>query len=172
MGSLTGLQQIGLANTAAGAAGSLLSGLGQYESGQQQRAAYDYNADMTLQQMQQQMQTSEAKYANLIGRQASAYAKAGVDISSGSPLLVMAHTAAQGGVEQESEYQAGTEQAALQRYYGKVAAFNGTVGGISTALAGLSKAGMQVASIIGPSSSYGAVPTVPDSMAPTGSGGW
>jgi len=61
-----------------------------------------YNADMTLQGMQQKMQTSEAKYSNLIGKQATAYARAGVDIASGSPLLMMAHTAAQSGVEQES----------------------------------------------------------------------
>jgi hypothetical protein len=54
----------------------------------------------------------------------------------------MAHTAAQSGVEQESESQAGTEEAALQKYYGKVAAWSGTIGGISTAISGLSQAGM------------------------------
>lgn len=157
MGALTGLQQIGLGFAGLGAVNSAVAGFGQYESGQQQRAAYDYNADVTLQQMQQKMQTSEAQYSNLIGRQASAYARAGVDISSGSPLLVMAHTAAQGGVEQESEYQAGSEQAALQRYYGKIAAFSGTVGGISSFISGLSKAGMQTASLLGPP----AIPTTP-----------
>ena len=149
----------------------LLSGFGQYESGQEQQGAYDYNADMTLQGMQQKMQTSEAKYSNLIGKQATAYARAGVDIASGSPLLMMAHTAAQSGVEQESEAQAGTEEAALQKYYGKVAAWSGTIGGISTAISGLSQAGM-MASMSMNSSSYGTVPTVPNSMAPTGSGGW
>jgi hypothetical protein len=102
--------------------------------------------------MQEQMQTTEANYSTLIGKQASAYARAGVDVASGSPLLVMAHTAAQGGVQQESEYQAGTEEAALQKYYGKVAAFNGTVGGISTFISGLSKAALSAASIMGPGS--------------------
>ena len=150
--------------------GGLLSGFGQYESGQETKAAYDYNADMTLQGMQQKMQTSEAKYSNLIGKQATAYARAGVDIASGSPLLMMAHTAAQSGAEQESESQAGTEEAALQKYYGKVAAWSGTIGGISTAISGLSQAGMMAASIMGPSSS---VPTVPGSMAPGAPGsGW
>ena len=33
----------------------LASGFGQYESGLQQAGAYDYNADVTLQQMQQKM---------------------------------------------------------------------------------------------------------------------
>jgi len=113
--------------------------------------------------MQQKMQTSEAKYSNLIGKQATAYARAGVDIASGSPLLMMAHTAAQSGVEQESESQAGTEEAALQKYYGEVAAWSGTIGGISTAISGLSQAGMMAAGAMN-SSSYGTVPSAPNSM--------
>jgi hypothetical protein len=83
---------------------------------------------------------------------------------------MMAHTAAQSGVEQESESQAGTEEAALQKYYGKVAAWSGTIGGISTAISGLSQAGMMASMSM--NSSYGTVPSVPNSMAPTGSGGW
>jgi hypothetical protein len=158
MGSLSGLQQIGLGFAGLGAVNSAVSGFGQYESGQEQRAAYDYNADVALEQMRQKQQTSEAQYSNLIGRQATAFARAGVDIASGSPLLVMLHTSAQGGVEQESENQAGTEQAALERYYGKIAAFSGTIGGISTFLSGLTKAGMTAAGILGP----GAIPTNPN----------
>lgn len=155
MGNLSQLQGIGLGFAGLGAVNSAVSGFGQYESGQEQKAAYDYDAAVTLQQTRDQEQTSESKYSNLIGRQASAYARAGVDIASGSPLLVMAHTAAQGGKEAESEAESGDQQAALQRYYGKIAAFNGTVGGISTFLSGLSKTGMQVGSILGPSSSTG-----------------
>ncbi len=141
----------------------LASGFGQYEQGQETKAAYDYNAQVTLDQMQQKMQTSEVKYSNLIGKQATAYARAGIDIASGSPLMMMAHTAAQSGVEQESESQAGTEEAALQKYYGEVAAWSGTIGGISTAISGLSQAGMMAAGAMN-SSSYGTVPSVPNSM--------
>lgn len=148
MGNLSQLQQIGMGFAGVSAVGSAVSGFGQYEEGQQQKQAYDYNADITLQTMQEQMQTSEAKYSNLIGKQASAYARAGVDISSGSPLLVMAHTAAQSGAEQESTRIAGTEEANLQRYYGKVAAYSGTVGGVNTFLTGLSKAGLNAATIM------------------------
>jgi hypothetical protein len=148
MGNLTQLQQIGLGFAGLGSLTSLVSGIGEYESGQAKRAAYNYNAAVTLERMREQMQTSEAEYASLTGKQASRYAAAGVDIASGSPLLVMAHTAAMGAREQESEYMAGTEEAALQRYYGRVAAFSGTMGGISTFLAGLSKSGMQAASIM------------------------
>jgi len=151
MGQLTQLQQIGLGFDATGAATSAVAGYGQYESGQEQKSAYDYNAAVAVQQADQAMQTSEAKYSGLVGRQASAYARAGVDISSGSPLLVMAHTAAQGAVEQQSEYQAGKEQSDLLKYYGKVAAFSGTIGGISSFLSGLTKASLSAASIIGPS---------------------
>ena len=82
------LQGIGLGFAGLGAVNSAVSGLGQYESGQQQKSAYDYNADVTLIQTEQQEQTIEAKNSQLIGKQASAYASAGVDIASGSPLLI------------------------------------------------------------------------------------
>jgi hypothetical protein len=148
MGNLSQLQGIGLGFAGLGVANSAVAGLGQYESGQEQKGAYDYDAAVALEQSRQQQTTSETKYSTLIGKQATAYSAAGVDIASGSPLLVMAHTAAQGGVEQASEAEAGDQQAALQRYYGKVAAYSGTVGGISTFLGGLSKGGLQVASLL------------------------
>lgn len=149
MGNLSQLQQIGLGFTGIGLAGSAVSGLGQYESGQQQKAAYDYDAAITLQQMQDKEQTTEASYDNLIGKQATSFARAGVDIASGSPLLMALHTASQKGVEEESENQAGTEQAKLDRYYGSIAAFQGTVAGIDTFLTGMAKAGTSTAQILG-----------------------
>ena len=142
MGNLTALQGAQLGFAGSNAISSIASGFGQYEFGREQKAAYDYNAQVTLDQTNQKMQTSEAKYSSLVGKQATAYARAGVDIASGSPLMMMAHTAAQSGVEQESEAQSGTAQAELQRYEGKVAAWSGTIGAISTAISGLSKAGM------------------------------
>lgn len=148
MGDLSQLQDVGIGFAGLGALSAAFSGFGQYQSGQEQRGAYDYNADMTLQATDQKMQTTEAQYAQLIGKQAAAYASSGVDIASGSPLLIMAHAAAQSGLQQESEFQSGTEEAALQRYYGKVAAFRGTVGGISSFISGLSGAGMQIASLL------------------------
>lgn len=155
MGSLSNLQQVALGFGGLGLLNSAVSGYGEYQSGQEQKAAYDYNAAVTLQTMEEKMQSTEAKYSTLTGEQASRYAMAGVDLASGSPLVVMAHTAAQGGREQESEYQAGTEQAALEKYYGKVAAFSGTVGGISTFLSGLTKFGATTAGIYGPQFSSG-----------------
>jgi hypothetical protein len=149
VGNLSQLQQISLGFTGLGVAGSAVTGIGQYESGQQQKAAYDYDAAVTLEQMQQKEQTTQAKYTNLIGKQATSFAAAGVDIASGSPLLVALHTAAQEGTEEASENEAGTEEAALQRYYGKVAAFSGTVGGVSSFLSGLAKAGASTATLLG-----------------------
>jgi hypothetical protein len=153
--NLTLLQQLGIGFAGLGVLNSAASGYGQYQSGQETKAAYDYDAAVTLEQMRQKEQTSEAKYSNLIGKQATAYAAAGVDIASGSPLLMMAHTAAQSGAEQASEAEAGDQQAALQRYYGKVAAFQGTVAGVSSFISGLTKAGMSVAGMMGTSSSSG-----------------
>jgi hypothetical protein len=43
------------------------------------------------------MVSSEQKFSALVGKQASSYAAAGVDIASGSPLLIMAATAGRGG---------------------------------------------------------------------------
>jgi hypothetical protein len=126
----------------AGALSSLTAGYAQYQAGQQQQAAYDYNAQVVLQQMQEQEEAAVQEYSVLRGKQISGYAAAGVDVSSGSPLLILADTAMRGEEQQQEIQQAGTEQAALDIYYGKVAAYSGTVGGISTALTGLAKAGL------------------------------
>lgn len=148
MGNLTNLQQLGIAGAVTGAAGSLATGFGEYFSGQQQKQAYDYNAAVAIQKMQNQMESSEAKYSTLVGKQAASYAKSGVDIASGSPLLIMAHTALMSGREQASEAEAGTEEANLQRYYGRVAAFEGTIGGITSFVSGLSKSAESAALIM------------------------
>jgi len=122
-----------------GVASSLFAGIGQYQAGQAEKAAQDYNATITLQNMSAQMIASQQRYSELVGKQASAYARAGVDIASGSPLLVMAATAARGAQQGEQIEQAGTEEAALQRYYGKIAAWQGEMGGIGTFLKGMTQ---------------------------------
>ncbi len=133
----------GASFSALSALASTVSGVGQFMQGRQQQGAYNYNADVTLEQMKESEASSQAKYSTLIGRQRSLYAKAGVDIASGSPLLVAVDTAAEGGAEYERIHEAGTRQAEIERYYGKMAAFTGTMGGIGTFLSGLSKAGEQ-----------------------------
>lgn len=120
----------------AGGTSSLLSGVGKVVSGQQQKQAYDYNADVTAINTANEVQANAQKFTELAGKQATAYAASGVDIASGSPLLIMAATRARGAQQSEQIEQAGSEQAALQRYYGKVAAFDGTIGGIGSFLSG------------------------------------
>lgn len=123
----------------AGAATSALSGVGKIVGGFQQQKAYDYNADVTELNTANQVVANQQKFSALVGRQATAYAGAGVDIASGSPLLIMAATAARGGQEGEQIEQSGSEEAALQRYYGKMAAFSGIAGGIGSFLSGMTQ---------------------------------
>lgn len=117
---------------------SVIGGLGHYEEGQEQRSAYDYNADITLQNMRARMVSNQQGYTNLVGKQASGYAAAGVDIASGSPLLIMAATAARGAQQNKIIEEQGTDEANLERYYGKVAAWSGTMSGIGSFLQGVS----------------------------------
>lgn len=117
---------------------SAIAGFGKIKQGQEQQKAYDYNADITTLNTDNQMVTNQQNFTERIGKQASAYAASGVDITSGSPLLIMAATAARGGQQGEQIDQAGTEEAAMQRYYGKIAAFGGTMSGIGSFLNGVS----------------------------------
>lgn len=122
----------------AGGAGTGLAAGGKIMQGQQQQQAYDYNASVALINGKNQAVSTEQSFAARVGEQASAYASSGVDITSGSPLLIMAATAARGSAQSEQIMQAADEQAALDRYYGKVAAFSGTMSGIGAFLNGIS----------------------------------
>jgi hypothetical protein len=121
----------------AGGASSLTSAAGKIMSGQEQKSADDYNAQVTLDNMQSQMIANQEKTSERTGKQAADYSASGVDISKGSPLLVMAATAARGAQQGEQIEEAGTEQAAIQRYYGRIAAFSGTMSGIGSFLSGI-----------------------------------
>lgn len=132
-------QSISGADFGVGVLSSAISGYGSIESGQNQKSADDYNADITLDNMRNQMVANTEKFTQLVGRQSTAYAASGVDIASGSPLLIMAATAARGAQEGKQIEQAGTEEAALQRYYGKIAAWGGTISGIGSFLSGVTK---------------------------------
>lgn len=118
-------QTLAGADMGVGIIGSAIAGYGQYESGQQQKKAYDYNARVQAEAIQQ-------KYSEQIGKHAGAYAASGVDILSGSPLLVMAATAARGEKEE-------FETTTALRYEGAMAAWGGTMAGIGTFLSGLTK---------------------------------
>lgn len=108
-----------------GMAGSALTGYGQYEAGQQQRQAYDMNAA-------NQEEAIIQKTASRVGAQGSAYASSGVDIQSGSPLLIMAATAARGAGQARQEGD-------MLRYEGNMAAWSGTMSGIGSFMSGMTK---------------------------------
>jgi hypothetical protein len=152
------------ANFGVGVLGSAIAGFGQIEAGQNQKSADDYNADITLDNMRNQMVENTEKFSALVGRQGTAYSAAGVDIASGSPLLVMAATAGRGAQQGEQIREAGTQAAALQRYYGKIAAWSGTMGGIGSFLSGLSKSAAGYNSATSNPSASSGVPTAPNAM--------
>ena len=126
----------------AGALNAGVAGLMQYRAGQMTQAAHEYNARIILDQMKEMAESTEGKFDVLMGSQRSKYAKAGVDISSGSPLLILTSTAMAQSEEVQRIKEAGTEKAALEDYYGDVAAWTGKQQGISTFLTGLQKMGM------------------------------
>lgn len=130
---------------------SALAGFGQIKSGQDQKAAYDYNATVTMENAADQDAVVAEQTAVLTGRQATAYAASGVDIASGSPLLIMAASRARGAVKGEQIEQAASQEATLQRYYGAMAAWGGTMSGINTFLSGISKASSTYAGAFPPS---------------------
>jgi hypothetical protein len=136
-------------NFGIGVVSSLEAGYAQKSAGQQQQAAYNYNANIDLQDTSSSLIANEQRYSTLVGKQATAYAAAGVDITSGSPLLMMAATAGRGGRQAAEIYQSGTEKATLEQYYGKVAAWRGTMAGVGSFLSGISSAAQQYLKAIG-----------------------
>ena len=83
-------------------AGSAISALGQIREGYLQKAVADYQADWYMAQSREEGirasiladKIKRAKYL-MRGRQVAAYGKAGVRVGTGTPLEVMADTAAQ-----------------------------------------------------------------------------
>src|ERR1017187_7326837 len=147
------------ANMGVGVIGSVLGGLGQVASGKQEQKAFDYNADVTDINTSNEVVANEQRYAQLVGKQATAYAASGVDITSGSPLLMMAATAGRGGRQAEQILQKGTDESTLERYYGKIAAWRGTMAGVGTFLGGISKSAQGYLSATGYQPGSGNIPT-------------
>lgn len=135
-------------NTGVGAVTSATGAYAQYQRGQMEKQAYEYNAQVAEEESRQQQTTSERKYAELMGRQRSLYGKAGVDITTGSPLLVLADTAMQERLEAQRIQAAGKSEAAMQRYYGRMAAYGANVGAMTTFMTGLGKTAMEVQTLL------------------------
>jgi len=128
-----------------GMASGFSGGFQSYAEGELQKRINERQAQATEYETAYAEEQSRLSTKKLLGRQRVLYAKAGVDISSGSPLEIMASTAGQGEREALMIRRQGTEQAKMLRWYGKVAkkagrmAFysgmtSGTLSGIQTGL--------------------------------------
>ena len=104
-----------------GMVSGMSGGFQSYAEGMLQGRIKEREAQATEYEAQYAEEQSRLSTKKLMGRQRVLYAKAGVDISSGSPLEIMASTAAQGEREALMIRRQGTEQAKMLRWYGKVA---------------------------------------------------
>ena len=127
---------MGWAGVGAYFAGVGLSAYGRYQEGKAAKQAHDYNAKIAEQKADYEESQSRQRWKRLIGQQTALYAKAGVDISSGSPLLVLSQQAAEGELEALNIRYAGRNEAELQKWYGKQAKKAGTIAAASTLLTG------------------------------------
>ena len=138
-------------------AGTVLSAGSQIMAGQERAAAAKQQERMYLAEaaakeekgVYEEEQHRE-KIRRIVGTQRALYAKAGVDITEGSPLLTMITTELEGEKEAKMirkgyEVEAGQSygEAKLASMYGRSAARAGMIGGVSTFLTGLGQAGTQ-----------------------------
>lgn len=94
-------------------ASSFSGGFQSYAEGVLQQRILERQAQATEYETQYAEEQSRLKTKQILGRQRVLYAKAGVDISSGSPLEIMASTAAEGEREALMIERQGTEQAKM-----------------------------------------------------------
>ena len=143
-----------IAGTVLGVVGTLVSAKGQHAQGQAEKVAYDYNADVMDQEAEaeevsarQEAELKREEIQTLISNQRVAYGVAGVVLSEGSPLVVLAETAGEGEKEALTIRYGGNVKATslrnranLQRYYGGVSEKAGKIKATGTLLSGLGSA--------------------------------
>jgi hypothetical protein len=136
-------------------AGAGMMAMNQFQAGQAQQKAYNANAEMANQEAEANLvatgyktQIMERDARAMSARQRVLYAKAGVDITSGSPLLIMAEDAGRAAEDRYMTGYAGQVEATklrnqgnLYRYYGDQAASAGRSGAMATLVSGLGSAG-------------------------------
>lgn len=144
-------QGLSAVSSVVSAVGQFSAGANAKKAGEAEQKAYEYNATIALEKAKYEEQLSRDRYERLKGKQRSAYAKSGVDLSSGSPLLVLADTAYQEEEEAQMIRFGGESEAAMQKYYGGMVATRGKqaqtqadIGGISTFLTGLGRSSLAV----------------------------
>jgi hypothetical protein len=163
------------------AAGTGLKAYGQYQAGRQQQAMADYNARLldqraaaTEQAMRVETEMGHEQARRMKAQQRAAYSASGAEITSGTPLLVMAEQSAimerdilQQRRNRMIEAQQLRSEAAMTQYGGQMQKRAGTMGAITTILGGAAQIGMSGMGGGGggqktASGSYGGGFTVPD----------
>ncbi len=153
--------------------GTGMSAYGQYKQGEAAKAAGSAaedvaaaNAEAIRDKAAYEEEIQRDKLKKIMGRQRTLYAKAGVNIDEGSPLLALMQSAEEGERDAQAIRYGGEVNAAQQLNQGRMAAFQGEQAyqaGImsagSTFLTGLGNAGMGYGKVKNPSY-WGKDPTV------------
>jgi hypothetical protein len=140
--------------TALAVIGTAFSAVGAIQQGQAAASTADYNARVATQNAAYEERIQREKAQRLMAQQSSGYLKAGVAMS-GTPLDVLADTAAQAELDALAIRYGGATQAAGYRAQGAAAKTAGYIGTGTTLLTGASSWGKDL------------FPTAP---APTGNG--
>jgi hypothetical protein len=140
---------------AASVASAVATGYSAYSSGQAQKEQADYNAEVAKaegeaakQKAEYDAEQSRRKFKAILGEQILNYSKAGVDITSGSPLLLLSAQAKEGERErQQIRYEGrlginrARNQASLYGLTGRNAYRAGVIGAGTSFLTGVAKTG-------------------------------
>jgi hypothetical protein len=103
------------------AAGGVMSAQAQADAGEAEKKANYANARVIEIDAAKSEALSRLETKKTLATQRALYAKAGVDITSGSPLLIMTDTAEEGERNAMEIRSAGKREAKLMRYYGRQA---------------------------------------------------
>jgi hypothetical protein len=117
--------------------GTAVSAIESYQAGKAEAAAYRYNAAIAERKGIQEEAIARKRLKRLLGHQRALYAKAGVDLSEGSPLVVLADTAAEGEKEALNIRTGSKETANLYRFQASQAKKAGVLKAGATLLTGL-----------------------------------
>jgi hypothetical protein len=123
------------------AAGTALSAYGQIQQGKNQEKIANYNAQIQKRENVETELNARDRLRKLIGRQRTLYAKAGVDLTEGSPFMVLEDTVEQGERDAMRIRRGGKDTVAGMRYEGSAYKSASKINAGSTFLSGLSQMG-------------------------------
>lgn len=123
---------------AAAIASTVMSAVGQIQSGQAQKKMADYNARTAEDTARYQAERQQDRVRRLMAGARVAVNKSGVTMS-GSPLDVLSDSAVQAELDHQAILRQGTAQAAMDRYVGSMDESRGYLGAASALLSGASR---------------------------------